>query len=139
HNHRGIERAEALDQFAAPARELRCYIFVRHGQGNSRTWPSISCLHPNYRTRAWANRIRINRQLMASASVKGSSATCENQLIKVFQKPPMSTKAGCFLQGADEMSESRIFFSTNFSKARCSMGAVTILLIFFVLTASSLS
>ncbi|HSY65046.1 MAG TPA: S8 family serine peptidase [Terriglobales bacterium] len=37
------------------------------------------------------------------------------------------------------MSESRIFFSTNFSKARCSMGAVTILLIFFVLTASSLS
>src|SRR5580693_2387519 len=36
------------------------------------------------------------------------------------------------------MSESRIGFSTNFGKARCSVGAATILLIFFILAGISL-
>jgi hypothetical protein len=49
----------------------------------------------------------------------------------------MSTKAEGLLLGADEMSESRNFFSMNLRKERCSMRATTIL-IFFVLSGSSL-
>ena len=49
-----------------------------------------------------------------------------HQIIKVLQKPPMSTKADGLLQGADEMSESRNLFSMNLRKERGSMGAITI-------------
>jgi hypothetical protein len=60
-----------------------------------------------------------------------------HQIIKLLLKPPMSTKAEGLLLGADEMSESRNFFSMNLRKERCSMQATTIL-IFFVLSGSSL-